>query len=572
MMLLMLVGCGQKEAKKENTKSTSIGEEIITRTKEVTIKKQEPIIKKVSEDIYPEIKDLESSSLWQQDNEIIKSYQKLSKKFAIKPNWDEKELVRVSGKKDIPYGALIGNWASDSDAIKNIRINFTEDVNNPLLSEDQQSFLSIKFFAKNGMNYTGNYTLTPDSVSFNQSEGILIRINNTEDAIKITLQEGKLVIEKMNEFDITGFNKPAILSYQGIQNDGEEITDIDSVLTGVKQPIFESDVTIEKHKEGSLGYLLVYSRVLAVAEANQNEKMDFANNDILAYEINPDAQMAKFFQVDKEGTEKVTYIYKTPINNYEVVTAYGATDESEDEKEELIKVGISTSNVIPKKNSDSLFFENGMNDLFKTKNQNEAKKIDTLSDEELYASILNAFFEAEGISNSPFKKSLYGLSAKDRNNGNIVQTHLNQPQTHIVLTYTIDKEGVIHTDNESKMDNKEILSFGVPPEPVVTTTEEAMSLLSSREWDASVDEMKSIMTVNEEQLLIDRDQADDTRLRIEEIELVAPDHLVLRGKQIVSDVTYHVYFYQDGTIKLTSENPNIDLPSDEDKMLTLTSL
>ena len=556
VLLFSISGCAS------NTSTVKKGK---TEEQTKNIKKEEykPILKKVSKEIYPDIDKLDDSLFWKQDEAIVKRYTEFSKKYMINPNLKEADLLKVSKEKDVPIGILVGTWGNDDGNIKKLRI----DLRN---GEKNDGFLAVNFFGNDGKDYYASYSLKDDETKFDSEKGISLNVGQTDNALKLTLKDGKLELVKLKDFGLVGLEEVTNLSYQGIKNDASKMTDMDSILSKTKQPFIRYNLSLEKNEKAHLGYFLISNRVLSTNEDGSSKRLEFFNHDILAYQIDQEKQLAKFFVGREEDRSFVTYVYKTPIDNYEVVTVYDDITEQKIKTEEFYPFGLLTDNVIPKNNDDSLYYDRGTSYVWSQKPNEPRNVLDDLSEDEVKKRVLQSYFESERITDNPFKKSLYGISSNEKASGQIIQLHAGQPQTHIILNYTINKDGEITVKEKNNISGKNIFDANLEQKSIVSTREEAIDLLKSKDWTGYSYQTKATLIFDEKELWIRRFQTDSSQLKIDDIILVSPDHVALEGTEMLNNpVTYHIYFYPDGSLKLNvvrKSSTLADLPSDEDKL------
>ena len=161
-----------------------------------------------------------------------------------------------------------------------------------------------------------------EETSFKIDDGVMFNTTEVENAFKLTLKDGKLIFTKNNNFGLVDLGDNVELPFKGLNNQATEMKDIDSILNGVKNNHIKNVVALEAYDQAHLGYLYVSSRVMIGMNDTNEPFYEFNNYDILSYEINSEKQIAKFLVHEGENYF-VSYIYRTPLNNYEIVKING---------------------------------------------------------------------------------------------------------------------------------------------------------------------------------------------------------------------------------------------------------
>lgn len=536
LVCLLTTGCGINE--------TDIGlkEETHMTTSTVEQEKEPEILtQKVSSETYHDIDKLEERLAWQMDDVIIKRFESFMTTYGIEPDRKTEELLLFDTSQEVPLGAFVGTWQTKTESsLKEVRIDLEK-------TDKEKSKLILTLTLDEEEKYEGVYDIKEGETTFDQQKGLMIRTNKVKDAFNIRLVKGELEVRAVTNFGFDRMPKVNQYAYQGILNNGPRMMTMETLLKGIKVAKDDRFITIEASEQAHLGYLLVTSDQEGKKEPI-GVPMEFNNLDILAYTIHQEKQLAKVYTHPKEEGQ-VTYIYRTPLGNYEVVVMKETESEPHMAETEFFPNPLTTRGVINKWEQDRLFDEEGETLIFGKAVSDQRPRLKGIDKESIGDKVRHLYYQEMGYLTRPFERErLQVLPDKESTSGVIVEHRLGDTKTKQVATYKVNDKGEVASDNK-QLDGGNILYQMLPVVTTVETEKKARERLKETQW---VGEDYQWLTAYEDYLQIEYVNQEGEYLDVTDYALVAPDYLVLTGHAPDKEeiIQYHLFFYPDESIRL----------------------
>lgn len=536
LVCLLTTGCGINETdiglKEETHMTTSMVEQE---------KEPEILTQKVSSETYHDIDKLEERLAWQMDDVIIKRFESFMTTYGIEPDRKTEELLLFDTSQEVPLGAFVGTWQTKTESsLKEVRIDLEK-------TDKEKSKLILTLTLDEEEKYEGVYDIKEGETTFDQQKGLMIRTNKVKDAFNIRLVKGELEVRAVTNFGFDRMPKVNQYAYQGILNNGPQMMTMETLLKGIKVAKDDRFITIEASEQAHLGYLLVTSDQEGKKEPI-GVPMEFKNLDILAYTIHQEKQLAKVYTHPKEEGQ-VTYIYRTPLGNYEVVVMKETESEPHMAETEFFPNPLTTRGVINKWEQDRLFDEEGETLIFGKAVSDQRPRLKGIDKESIGDKVRHLYYQEMGYLTRPFERErLQVLPDKESTSGVIVEHRLGDTKTKQVATYKVNDKGEVASDNK-QLDGGNILYQMLPVVTTVETEKKARERLKETQW---VGEDYQWLTAYEDYLQIEYVNQEGEYLDVTDYALVAPDYLVLTGHAPDKEeiIQYHLFFYPDESIRL----------------------
>lgn len=536
LVCLLTTGCGINETdiglKEETHMTTSMVEQE---------KEPEILTQKVSSETYHDIDKLEERLAWQMDDVIIKRFESFMTTYGIEPDRKTEELLLFDTSQEVPLGAFVGTWQTKTESsLKEVRIDLEK-------TDKEKSKLILTLTSDEEEKYEGVYDIKEGETTFDQQKGLMIRTNKVKDAFNIRLVKGELEVRAVTNFGFDRMPKVNQYAYQGILNNGPRMMTMETLLKGIKVAKDDRFITIEASEQAHLGYLLVTSDQEGKKEPI-GVPMEFNNLDILAYTIHQEKQLAKVYTHPKEEGQ-VTYIYCTPLGNYEVVVMKETESEPHMAETEFFPNPLTTRGVINKWEQDRLFDEEGETLIFGKAVSDQRPRLKGIDKESIGDKVRHLYYQEMGYLTRPFERErLQVLPDKESTSGVIVEHRLGDTKTKQVATYKVNDKGEVASDNK-QLDGGNILYQMLPVVTTVETEKKARERLKETQW---VGEDYQWLTAYEDYLQIEYVNKEGEYLDVTDYALVAPDYLVLTGHAPDKEeiIQYHLFFYPDESIRL----------------------
>ena len=536
LVCLLTTGCGINETdiglKEETHMTTSMVEQE---------KEPEILTQKVSSETYHDIDKLEERLAWQMDDVIIKRFESFMTTYGIEPDRKTEELLLFDTSQEVPLGAFVGTWQTKTESsLKEVRIDLEK-------TDKEKSKLILTLTSDEEEKYEGVYDIKEGETTFDQQKGLMIRTNKVKDAFNIRLVKGELEVRAVTNFGFDRMPKVNQYAYQGILNNGPRMMTMETLLKGIKVAKDDRFITIEASEQAHLGYLLVTSDQEGKKEPI-GVPMEFNNLDILAYTIHQEKQLAKVYTHPKEEGQ-VTYIYRTPLGNYEVVVMKETESEPHMAETEFFPNPLTTRGVINKWEQDRLFDEEGETLIFGKAVSDQRPRLKGIDKESIGDRVRHLYYQEMGYLTRPFERErLQVLPDKESMSGVIVEHRLGDTKTKQVATYKVNDKGEVASDNK-QLDGGNILYQMLPVVTTVETEKKARERLKETQW---VGEDYQWLTAYEDYLQIEYVNKEGEYLDVTDYALVAPDYLVLTGHAPDKEeiIQYHLFFYPDESIRL----------------------
>lgn len=536
LVCLLTTGCGINETdiglKEETHMTTSMVEQE---------KEPEILTQKVSSETYHDIDKLEERLAWQMDDVIIKRFESFMTTYGIEPDRKTEELLLFDTSQEVPLGAFVGTWQTKTESsLKEVRIDLEK-------TDKEKSKLILTLTLDEEEKYEGVYDIKEGETTFDQQKGLMIRTNKVKDAFNIRLVKGELEVRAVTNFGFDRMPKVNQYAYQGILNNGPRMMTMETLLKGIKVAKDDRFITIEASEQAHLGYLLVTSDQEGKKEPI-GVPMEFKNLDILAYTIHQEKQLAKVYTHPKEEGQ-VTYIYRTPLGNYEVVVMKETESEPHMAETEFFPNPLTTRGVINKWEQDRLFDEEGETLIFGKAVSDQRPRLKGIDKESIGDKVRHLYYQEMGYLTRPFERErLQVLPDKESTSGVIVEHRLGDTKTKQVATYKVNDKGEVASDNK-QLDGGNILYQMLPVVTTVETEKKARERLKETQW---VGEDYQWLTAYEDYLQIEYVNKEGEYLDVTDYALVAPDYLVLTGHAPDKEeiIQYHLFFYPDESIRL----------------------
>lgn len=536
LVCLLTTGCGINETdiglKEETHMTTSMVEQE---------KEPEILTQKVSSETYHDIDKLEERLAWQMDDVIIKRFESFMTTYGIEPDRKTEELLLFDTSQEVPLGAFVGTWQTKTESsLKEVRIDLEK-------TDKEKSKLILTLTSDEEEKYEGVYDIKEGETTFDQQKGLMIRTNKVKDAFNIRLVKGELEVRAVTNFGFDRMPKVNQYAYQGILNNGPRMMTMETLLKGIKVAKDDRFITIEASEQAHLGYLLVTSDQEGKKEPI-GVPMEFNNLDILAYTIHQEKQLAKVYTHPKEEGQ-VTYIYRTPLGNYEVVVMKETESEPHMAETEFFPNPLTTRGVINKWEQDRLFDEEGETLIFGKAVSDQRPRLKGIDKESIGDKVRHLYYQEMGYLTRPFERErLQVLPDKESTSGVIVEHRLGDTKTKQVATYKVNDKGEVASDNK-QLDGGNILYQMLPVVTTVETEKKARERLKETQW---VGEDYQWLTAYEDYLQIEYVNKEGEYLDVTDYALVAPDYLVLTGHAPDKEeiIQYHLFFYPDESIRL----------------------
>lgn len=536
LVCLLTTGCGINETdiglKEETHMTTSMVEQE---------KEPEILTQKVSSETYHDIDKLEERLAWQMDDVIIKRFESFMTTYGIEPDRKTEELLLFDTSQEVPLGAFVGTWQTKTESsLKEVRIDLEK-------TDKEKSKLILTLTSDEEEKYEGVYDIKEGETTFDQQKGLMIRTNKVKDAFNIRLVKGELEVRAVTNFGFDRMPKVNQYAYQGILNNGPRMMTMETLLKGIKVAKDDRFITIEASEQAHLGYLLVTSDQEGKKEPI-GVPMEFNNLDILAYTIHQEKQLAKVYTHPKEEGQ-VTYIYRTPLGNYEVVMMKETESEPHMAETEFFPNPLTTRGVINKWEQDRLFDEEGETLIFGKAVSDQRPRLKGIDKESIGDKVRHLYYQEMGYLTRPFERErLQVLPDKESTSGVIVEHRLGDTKTKQVATYKVNDKGEVASDNK-QLDGGNILYQMLPVVTTVETEKKARERLKETQW---VGEDYQWLTAYEDYLQIEYVNKEGEYLDVTDYALVAPDYLVLTGHAPDKEeiIQYHLFFYPDESIRL----------------------
>lgn len=536
LVCLLTTGCGINETdiglKEETHMTTSMVEQE---------KEPEILTQKVSSETYHDIDKLEERLAWQMDDVIIKRFESFMTTYGIEPDRKTEELLLFDTSQEVPLGAFVGTWQTKTESsLKEVRIDLEK-------TDKEKSKLILTLTSDEEEKYEGVYDIKEGETTFDQQKGLMIRTNKVKDAFNIRLVKGELEVRAVTNFGFDRMPKVNQYAYQGILNNGPRMMTMETLLKGIKVAKDDRFITIEASEQAHLGYLLVTSDQEGKKEPI-GVPMEFNNLDILAYTIHQEKQLAKVYTHPKEEGQ-VTYIYRTPLGNYEVVVMKETESEPHMAETEFFPNPLTTRGVINKWEQDRLFDEEGETLIFGKAVSDQRPRLKGIDKESIGDKVRHLYYQEMGYLTRPFERErLQVLPDKESTSGVIVEHRLGDTKTKQVATYKVNDKGEVASDNK-QLDGGNILYQMLPVVTTVETEKKARERLKETQW---VGEDYQWLTAYEDYLQIEYVNQEGEYLDVTDYALVAPDYLVLTGHAPDKEeiIQYHLFFYPDESIRL----------------------
>lgn len=537
LVCLLTTGCGINKTDIGLKEETQMTTSMVEQEKEPDI-----LTQKVSSETYHDIDKLEERLAWQMDDVIIKRFESFMTTYGIEQDRTSEGLLLFDNSEEVPLGAFVGTWRTKTESsLKEVRIDLEK-------TDKEKSKLTVTLTSDKEEKYEGVYNIKDGETTFDNQTGLMIRTNKVKDAFNIKLVKGELEVRAVADFAFDRMPKVNQYAYQGILNNGPRMMSMETLLKGIKVAKDDRFITIEASDQAHLGYLLVTSNQEGKKEPI-GVPMEFNNLDILAYTINQDKQLAKVYTHPKEEGQ-VTYIYHTPLGNYEVVVMKETETEPHMAETEFFPNPLTTSGALNKREQDRLFYEQGETMIFGKAVNDQRPRLKGIDKESIGAKVLHVYYQEMGYLTRPFERErLQVIPDKESTSGVIVEHRLGSTKTKQVATYKVDEKGDVTSDNK-QLHGRNILYQMLPIVTTVETEKKARERLKETQW---VGDDYQWLTAYEDYLQIEYVNQEGEYLDVTDYELVAPDYLVLTGhaptnkKEIIQ---YHLFFYPDESIRL----------------------